>query len=41
MRKALLIAAGVLLLVATLSTASFGDGPDPPPPCPTCDLFPH
>jgi len=38
MRKAFQIAVTILLLTAALSTASFGDGGDPPPPCPTCDL---
>jgi len=37
-RKILQIVATILLFAATLSTASFADGGDPPPMCPTCEF---
>lgn len=44
MRRILLVSITILLLAASLSTASFADGGDPPPLCapnhPNCDLVP-
>lgn len=44
MRRVLQIAATIFVLAASLSTASFADGPNQPPDCPpnqpNCNLAP-